>query len=602
MKNITSLILMICSELLLLGLALFFKKEKKSQLKTAFNCVILCLFIWTLCSILQILTQNTSIDPFFWEKLAGFGVCLSPVAFLTLSVIFAKTKITIKWYHLFLFIIPITTIFLTFTNDAHHLVFKQYSINMSETIWGNYFTYIHSIYTYGLYGISLFYFLTYSIKNSGFFSKQSLLIILGTSIPLIVNILGTFGIIPISMYSTPISFAFLAFFFAIAIFKFQFLSIAPIAMQKIVDRMSDSFVVLNGDNIVTDFNKTFLDTFNLSSSRVRNANIIDLFQKDIKFEDDLHSIKDAINKVKVTSETLYFDREFKIGDQYFNIEISNISSKGNHLGTLVLFKNVTQHILDIQTIESNQEMLMEKERLAALGQMIGGIAHNLKTPIMSVAGAAEGIHDLVNEYRSSIGDPEVTIEDHHEIANDMDVWIDKIRTHMSYMSDVITAVKGQAVTLSSEQSVNFTVDELIKRVNILMKHELNNALITLNVHPNVDTNLELNGDVNSLVQVINNIISNAIQAYNGETNKSIDFTIDSTPTSIVFAIQDYGSGMTQEVKDKLFKEMITTKGKNGTGLGLFMSYSTIKAHFKGTMTFDSEEGKGTTFKIILPLN
>lgn len=600
MEHITSLILMIISEILILGLALFLRKEKKSQLKTTFNCVLLCLSTWTLCSILQVLTQNTSIDPFFWEKLAGFGVCLSPVAFLALSQVFAKTKINMKFYYLFLLIIPLTTIFLTFSNEYHHLIFQHYSINMNELLYGKYF-YIHSLYSYGLYGISIYYFLRYSIKNSGFFSKQSLLIILGISIPLVLNILGTIGIIELTMYSTPISFAFLAFFFAIAIFKFKFLSIAPIAMQKIVDRMSDSFVVLNGDNIVTDFNKTFLDTFNLSSSKVRNANITDLLQKEIKFEDDIHSIKDAIKKVKATAETLYFDREFKIRDQYFNIEISNISSKGNHLGTLVLFKNVTQHILDIQTIESNQEMLMEKERLAALGQMIGGIAHNLKTPIMSVSGAAEGIHDLVNEYRSSIGDPEVTIEDHYEIAHDMEVWIDKIKTHMSYMSDVITAVKGQAVTLSSEQSVNFTIDELIKRVNILMRHELNNALITLNVHTNVDTNLELNGDVNSLVQVINNIISNAIQAYNGETNKSIDFSIDSTPTSIIFAIQDYGSGMTQEVKDKLFKEMITTKGKNGTGLGLFMSYSNIKAHFNGNMTFESEKGKGTTFKIILPL-
>ena len=134
-----------------------------------------------------------------------------------------------------------------------------------------------------------------------------------------------------------------------------------------------------------------------------------------------------------------------------------------------------------------------------------------------------------------------------------------------------------------------------------MKHELNNNLITLNVNSTVDLNLELNGNVNSLVQVINNLISNSIQAYNGQTNKYIDFNIDSTPTSIIFAIQDYGSGMSKEVQNKLFKEMITTKGKNGTGLGLFMSYSNIKAHFNGNMTFESEEGKGTTFKIILPL-
>ena len=100
------------------------------------------------------------------------------------------------------------------------------------------------------------------------------------------------------------------------------------------------------------------------------------------------------------------------------------------------------------TIKTNQETLMESERLASLGQLIGGIAHNLKTPIMSISGASEGLSDLVKEYDSSIDDPEVTSKDHHDIANDMTEWIDKIKTYTSYMSDVITAVKGQAVNLS----------------------------------------------------------------------------------------------------------------------------------------------------------
>ena len=55
-----------------------------------------------------------------------------------------------------------------------------------------------------------------------------------------------------------------------------------------------------------------------------------------------------------------------------------------------------------------------------------------------------------------------------------------------------------------------------------------------------------------------------------------------------------------KVKEKLFKEMVTTKGKNGTGLGLFMSYSTIRAHFNGNITFDTKEDEGTSFHIILP--
>ena len=59
--------------------------------------------------------------------------------------------------------------------------------------------------------------------------------------------------------------------------------------------------------------------------------------------------------------------------------------------------------------------------------------------------------------------------------------------------------------------------------------------------------------------------------------------------------------MTPEIQEKLFKTMITTKGKNGTGLGMFMSYSTIKGQFNGDITFTSEVGKGTTFNIIIPL-
>ena len=108
------------------------------------------------------------------------------------------------------------------------------------------------------------------------------------------------------------------------------------------------------------------------------------------------------------------------------------------------------------------------------------------------------------------------------------------------------------------------------------------------------------GNINSLVQVINNLISNAIQAYNGKPNQTIDLIIDEKDNNIIISVIDYGSGIPKEIQDKLFTQMITTKGQNGTGLGLFMSYSTIKGHFKGDITFSSEIGKGTRFNIILP--
>ena len=279
-------------------------------------------------------------------------------------------------------------------------------------------------------------------------------------------------------------------------------------------------------------------------------------------------------------------------------------TSNDEFGNLIISFNKIQKLTknNIKQLHDNQEMLMERERLASLGQLIGGIAHNLKTPIMSISGATEGLSDLIKEYDTSIDDPEVINQDHHDIAKDMITWVSKIKTHTEYMSDIITAVKGQAVTLTNEEDISFSIEELLKRVNILMRHELKNAIIYLNVSTKVDENTMIHGDVNSLVQVINNMISNSIQAYDGKANQNIDLLVEKQENNLLISVKDYASGLSKKVKNKLFKEMITTKGKNGTGLGLYMSYSMIRAHFNGNITVESVEGKGTTFNIILPLS
>ncbi len=600
MTNLHFLIALLISDFLTIILAFALRKERKKQIAKCFYIILILMFIWTMSLTFQILLQNSSIPPVFFEGLASFGAEFTSLAFLALGIIFAKSKIKLNKKHLLLLIIPVISIILMLTNNYHHLYYVKYSTNLNSTIYGPYMT-IHSIYSYLLFGITIILLLRYSIKNAGFFSKQALLIITGTLIPIVANVIGYLGIIPMTVYITPICFSFTILFFALAIFKFKFLSVTPIAMQRIVDRISDSFLVLNEDNVITDFNDTFIKTFNLSSNSVRNQNFIKFIQSNQIEKIDIPSIKETLKKCKTTTDTYIFARDFKIKDKYFNIEINGIYSKNSFLGTIILLKDVTQHVLDMQTIEDNQSIIMEQERLASLGQMIGGIAHNLKTPIMSISGALEGLTDLITEYNNSIEDSEVTPEDHHEIASDMTNWINKIKTHLSYMSDVISAIKGQAVSSNGTQIADFTVDELIKQVQILMKHELSNSLTNLNISINIDPNFVLRGNINSLIQVINNMISNSIQAYGGKQQENIYLNIYKKDNNIIISIKDYAGGLPEEVKDKLFKEMITTKGKNGTGLGLFMSHSNIKAHFNGNITFESEAGKGTVFNIILPV-
>jgi len=596
--------------LILLGISVFAdifllmmisKSVNKNQLKKVFSCNLICLLICTVGQMAQILfSDKFGIPPIYFDYFVYIGTCLLPVSVFFTGLVFANTKIKYKNRYLLLFVVPIISLLVLWTNDFHHLFYKNYSVDFQINEYGPYAT-IHSIYSYALLGIGIIHMLKFSIKNVGFFSKQSILIVLGICIPLVINILGTFQIIHMSIYVTPMTFTIAIIFFAISMLKFQFLGVAPIALQKIVDRISDSYVVLDDNNNVIDFNKTFLDTFKIKAENIRSKNLLEILGGNSKYKVDIKKIQKAIEKTKSSDKTISFEQKFEKINKYFTIEIASISSDNASLGTLVMLKDITQHKVDMETIQNNQDVLMEKERLASLGQLIGGIAHNLKTPIMSIAGAAEGLEQLIKEYDESIDDPLVNSQDHHDIAKDMQTWIPKIRMHTEYMSDIITTVKGQAVALSNEEGTSFTVGELVKKVNILMKHELKNAYIYLNVMMKTNEDLTLNGDVNSLVQVVNNMISNSIQAYNGQRDRNIELEVNKKGNDVIFTVRDFAGGLPREVQNKLFKEMVTTKGKNGTGLGLYMSYSNIRARFGGDITFEVDEGRGTTFNIILPV-
>jgi len=596
--NIDFWFLLISNILLFLLTIYLFRHKNKTQLKSIFIIDLILTLIITAGVLFQALCANLfNIDPIIFENIIYIGTCFLPVSIFFTGLIFVNTKIKFKKTYLLFFIIPVLSIIVLWTNTYHNLFYITYSSSFADTVYGPYF-YLHTVYSYLMMFIGIIRLLYFSIKNSGFFSRQSLLIIIGLTCPMLVNVLGSFlKLIPMTVFATPIAFSISVICLTLAIFKFDFLKVAPIALQKVVDRISDSYVVVNEDNVIIDFNETFLKTFKVSANDVRNKELFELFKKHNTFTTASSKL------IKDTAELKIIEKYFNKIDKYFHIEITGIESKGNFLGTLILFKDITQHTLDMQTIRDNQDMLVEKERLASLGQMIGGIAHNLKTPIMSIAGAAEGLSDLIKEYDASIGDPEVTSDDHHEIAKDMQEWIEKTKTHLSYMSDVITAIKGQAVAFSEQTASGFTIKELINYIDILMKHELKNGLTNLKTKADIDTSTVVKGNINSLVQVINNIVSNAIQAYqeNGKSNQDINFYIYKDGNNIVFKIEDFAGGLPQKVQNKLFKEMITTKGKNGTGLGLFMSYSNIKAHFSGSMDYETEKGKGTTFYIRIPV-
>jgi two-component system sensor histidine kinase HupT/HoxJ len=602
--NIIYFLMLNVSFIFLVGILIYVLKLKnKTQLHYAFISFISATLIWTAGYLgLFYWYYCFNYDNTLFIKVVFTGVILTPLSVFFLGYIFAYSRIKITFKFKLLFVIPLISLIIMYTNEYHGLFYTYFSAqNVTYRSYG-YWTTIHIIYSYILVFVGLWYLIYFTIKNSGFFSNQSKLILTGLIFPLIINMLITSKIGGLPYYFESIAFTFAVIFFALAIFKYKFLNIVPISLQRIVDLISDGYMVINENFDIIDYNKTLIGMLSGVLCIKRKDNLIDILSSSPEVGIEKEEVLRLDNQARESNKTVSFEKHILTEgfDKHFKIEITPINSQdGEYLGTIIFFKDITQNIKDIETIKENQAILIEQERLVSLGQLIGGIAHNLKTPIMSLAGGIEGLRDLINEYIRSIGDPEVTEEDHREIAQDMLDWLDKMKPYCSYMSDVITTVKGQAVHLNASSGMGFTLNELIKRIDILMKHELIKANCTLETDIQVHLNTELKGDVNTLVQIFDNLIINAIHSYEGK-NGRIVLKITRVGDTIEFSVRDFGKGIPGEIKDRLFKEMVTTKGKNGTGLGLYMSYSTIKGRFGGNMWFTSKKDRGTTFYVSIP--
>ncbi|MFZ5989507.1 MAG: substrate-binding domain-containing protein [Bacillota bacterium] len=306
-------------------------------------------------------------------------------------------------------------------------------------------------------------------------------------------------------------------------------------------------------------------------------------------------------------------------DRRFTYLVSPLFFNNEHFG-FVCFEVVNDDVINFEPLrgqmsntlkgalmllerEKMEKSLLESERLASLGQLIGGISHNLMSPIMSVSGACAGLEDLIKEYKESLGDSEVTLEDHNDIANDIQGWVNRLKEYNSYMAKVITTVKSQAVQLNADITDGFTLEELLNRIQFIKNNNEQIRKSKLSINMNVDSKISITGDITNFIQIIENLIINAIQSYEGirVEDCNTDLSISMDENSVVFIVKDCGRGMSEDIKNRIFKYMVTTKGKNGTGLSLLLSYSTIKGKFGGEMWFESDENQGTAFYITIPV-
>jgi len=578
--------------------------KTKNQLVKYFMLFMVELFIWTFCVLCMQYSVSMGHEEYvmIFENLTYIGVSFIGVQMLLISMTLASPgKQKSKLLYL-LFVIPFMTQVMLWTNDFHHAFYVHYNFyDLSETMFGWYF-YVHAVFSYACLLIAILYIVRYALKNKGASNPQVLIILVGTIVPVVINVCYTLSIGSFTILSTPVAFLITLLAYVFGVLRFNLLRLTPIAMKTVVDKTSDLYMVIDENMMIIDYNIPFYNIFSPLTNLRKNISLSNAMGSLNKTGTTAEAVTAIIDLCRDSREVIYrdFELETDVDSKYYSVEFNALIIENEYFGCIMLLRDITQAMLDMEEIKKNHLMLIERERLASLGQLIGGIAHNLKTPIMATSGRAHNLDALINEYEESLDDDNVTKDDHREIIGEMRDEVNNIESHMSYISEIITTVKEQTLKLNEEAYESFTVEELVRRIRILMQHELIRNNCELIYEKNIDDETIINGDINSLVQVVDNTIINAIHAYEGERGK-IWMKITQAQRDIVISVKDEAGGIPKDIQEKLFQQMITSKGKDGTGLGLYISHSTVVGKYGGDMWFKSVEGQGSEFFISVPL-
>lgn len=352
--DIVNILLVLSTLVILYFLLLVAKRTQKKQIHYAVLSMTASIFLWNVAVLSYLIFDNVPWILAVCERLYFLGTILVSISILFTGLIFARTKIKFTWKHALLFIVPAISIAVLLTNQHHHLFYTVFSLVPSRQVFGIYFT-IHTIYSYSCIAIGLAYLLIFSIKNYGVFSRQARLIFFGLIIGLIIDTISTFKIFDWSTAIENIAFAVTISFFILATVKFDFLNIIPIALQTVVDLVSDSYVVIDEDFEIIDYNKAFVDGFAGVSRKTGIMAIIKKNYDDFNVKRFMGFLDGAVRERKKVS----FEIPKPVGDAlaYYIVEITPILVSGNHIGTIILKKNITEHKNNLKELMQLNEKL-----------------------------------------------------------------------------------------------------------------------------------------------------------------------------------------------------------------------------------------------------
>jgi len=264
-------------------------------------------------------------------------------------------------------------------------------------------------------------------------------------------------------------------------------------------------------------------------------------------------------------------------------------------------KESNQELLStLEKLHQFQGQLVETEKMASLGDMVAGIAHEVNTPIGLGVTASTLMSDRLGEIKQAFEDKSLKSSQLKKFLTQGEENIGIIYRNLERAAKLISSFKKVAVDQSSVDSRVFNVNELLEEVLTTLKAKLNKKHIKLTIDCPADLIVESKpGPINQIL--INLILNSIIHGFESKPDGTINISVIYLSEQLHISYKDNGVGINESIKAKIFEPFTTTKrGSGGSGLGLHLVFNIVTQALNGHIDFESNVGLGTTFNITFP--
>jgi len=340
--------------------------------------------------------------------------------------------------------------------------------------------------------------------------------------------------------------------------------------SKLLETMDNAVISVDNKGNIKTFNRKSEEIFDKKREEVLNKDCQEVLNLNI-LEESIFK-KCLLEKKNISQEIILEEKGLK--KKILDLNTSFLADESGEItGVVAVIRDVTE-IKDL-----NEEVARHK-RLAALGKLSAGIAHEIRNPLSSIRGLAQFIYNSFSKT--------------DERKEDLNAIIQEVDRLNKLVVQVLDFAKLKKPSLT-----RFSLNDLIGKITELFKLETKNKQIKFSLELSPDIS-KIQADEDQLRQILMNVIINAIQAIpkKGEIKIKTEKTLLKGESAIKLIIEDSGIGIPEKDFTQIFDPFFSTKDK-GSGLGLSIVYKLIEAH-QGEIKVESKEGEGTKFIIFLP--